>query len=133
MALKEAYPEWPFWSFVDAAARAIGWDKLVPSIDPGQLVLFGTLALAIGHKVVKGYQEYQAGIPLTEVGRSSLDQPRVIVVPTVEVSPEIKAEVVAQVAEIAEETKVEAALAKDAAVVAGAANAAVKKAVVQKK
>lgn len=129
MALKQAYPDWPFWGYVDATARAIGWDKLAPAIDPGQLVLFGTLAVAIGHKLIKGYQEYKAGIPLLDVGRSSLDQPRVIVVPTVDVSPEIKAEVVAEVNALAQETKTDAALAQGAADVAAVAKVAVKKAV----
>lgn len=81
VALKQAFPDWPFWGYIDAGAAAIGWNKLAPSIDPGQLVMFGTLAFAIGHKLLKAYQEHKVGIPFAEVGRSQLDQSVAVIHP----------------------------------------------------
>lgn len=63
-ALKIAFPSWPIWGFVDSVANSVGWQHLVPAIDPGQLVQWGTFAIAIGHRLYKAVQQYRAGVPV---------------------------------------------------------------------
>lgn len=67
MALKTAFPAWPCWGYVAAAASAIGWSDVVPAVDPGQLVQWGTFALATGHKLQKAIAQYRSGVPLVEL------------------------------------------------------------------
>lgn len=67
VALKAFFPDLPVWGMVDSGASAIGWDKLVPLIDPDALLQWGTLGIAMGHKVVKAYKEAKAGVPAAEL------------------------------------------------------------------
>lgn len=67
MALKTVHPEWGCWGYVDAAAHAVGWDAILPAVDPGALAQWGTFTLAVGHRLLKAYKLYRAGTPLVEI------------------------------------------------------------------
>lgn len=71
MALKIAFPAWPVWGYVDAAAVALGWNSVAPAVDPGQLVQWGTFGLAVGHRLKKAVDQYRAGVPLADVHSGS--------------------------------------------------------------
>lgn len=57
VALEKAFPDWPVWNLAHVVFGALGWSSLTPAIDPDQLVLWGTLAVALGHKAVKAWKE----------------------------------------------------------------------------
>lgn len=72
MALKAAFPQLPFWGYVDSIASAIGWNHLAPAIDPGQLVQWATFGVAIGHKLLKAIAQFRAGVPITQLNSPSI-------------------------------------------------------------
>lgn len=39
------------------AAGAVGWNDVIPSVDPAQLVYWGGVTIALGHKVFKAATE----------------------------------------------------------------------------
>lgn len=56
MVFKRLYPEWPMWGMVDLAAGSLGLTGQELPIDPGTLVEWGTLTVALGHKVAKAWK-----------------------------------------------------------------------------
>jgi hypothetical protein len=71
MALKIAFPQLPVWGYVDAAAGALGWNAVAPAVDPGQLVQWGTFAIAVGHRLKKAIDQSRAGVPIADLHSGS--------------------------------------------------------------
>lgn len=67
MAAKIAFPNFPAWGYVDAAAAAIHWNALAPAVDPGALAQWGTFGIAVGHRLIKAIREYRAGVPIADI------------------------------------------------------------------
>jgi hypothetical protein len=67
-AAAEAYaPGMAPTHYIDVALHAIGWDRVAPAIDPGLILFWVGLAVAVGHRLLKAYREYGAGVPLAQV------------------------------------------------------------------
>lgn len=72
IALEHAFPGLGCWQWVDGAAKFVHLDTVVPAVDPDQLVKWGTFAIAIGHRLVKAWHQWRAGVPLVSV-HSAID------------------------------------------------------------
>lgn len=69
VAAERAFPHLPIWGFVDSAAGAIGWDKIAPAVNPDDLVMWGTLALALGHKLHKAWKDNPVDLKWETIGK----------------------------------------------------------------
>jgi hypothetical protein len=67
MALKTAFPALPIWGYVDAAAAAVHWNALVPAVDPDAMVQWGTFTIAVGHRLIKAWRQWRAGVPIQDI------------------------------------------------------------------
>ena len=113
--MKLLWPENPIVRTLDSIAESL-WAGVQGSFDPANAAILGGLVISLGHHVLKSYREKQAGLPMTMVGKSVLDMPRVVV----DVVTEKQAPVVVEAIAEEQAPKVVAAIKAEAAVEASA-------------
>ncbi len=53
--------------YLDASLSALGWDRVSGAFDAQEAVTAGLVIVALGHKLVKAYKQYKAGVPIADL------------------------------------------------------------------
>lgn len=59
-SLQLLFPAFPGFHYVTLALQAIGWAGVHPAVDPGQVALFISTVVAVGHRILKYVSQYKA-------------------------------------------------------------------------